>query len=1044
MSEPVTIGDQVFINDKVHGWIDRKTRQKADIALCRLLDSIANVGPVQTKTKVKIDKTIEPISFGGQKFVFDVNQGWVDAKTKVKAPESLQDVFNMTTPAANKPIVPRPISVVTTKLKEKKVAELPEGEEVKSNVPPKIKEGYTFDKKTMRYHKVDNDGKLGPMVKTTEATQEATPKTAEPVKKNNIVDTLISRTLNKKNIGSKDFKKGTYLNRVLSVYDKKDKEGKTEPQIDANNVSKEWVTEVSNALTDMLNHVYKFESAEKTVFNSRKQSIAAASAPAPEAPQVMPPSERGSAAADVLSETLPDITKDLDKFTKAVSEAGTGGGLGDLLGGGGGLGKGKGVKPKGKLGKGGKAALIVAGTALAAGGGYLAYKAMKKPAGPAENVPPKGLSAAKPNTPVTTEAAMPEAAAAAAPEVPTTTPVAATPVSAPKALPPPVKSETTSQVSTPSAKPIVAPTAAATTTDKPTPVSPNTNMLLNVLKMAGPVGMLAETLARSKTGQKAISLTTKFVKGVAVGAEEGLKTAGQAVKTAGSTALSAVAATFAPVTKFIGGAMKAVGNVVNNVTTSVAAVGGALVATGTMGKAAAFIAGQEGLPKGGKAMMDVGHPAIGYGHDFTAQELKQGFIVAGGQKIPLVGPNGMGTVINKDQATALLQSDLPKYQARAAKPLGDAWGKLDDSQKAALISYAYNTGSTVSLVKKGLKDAIVAGDMSKAADIIRNGIATAGGVVLPGLQRRRSLEASLFSAGGAVQNVKAGAKQVGAAASGAASSGFQAIKAGSAALGKAGVAAGTAFKQVVGDIMSFVTLANSSVDLGGLNSSMKERVKAMAAEYKQLTGKKIQINSGYRSPEKQAALYKKIGPPKAAPPGRSLHEKGLAIDVNSSDGNSLEKMGLLAKYGFVRPMSYEPWHIQPVGARGAKQPDNPYQKGAPIVTANKNEPVVLAGGKAKPIPASITTPTEKAKAAAPKPSAAEPVTAPSKPMSEAIQTAAIDKNISTSKSKDITVASNAPTTTTPQGIMGNNKSSVTPNSTNPNSAMQYKLYFNAA
>ena len=82
---PVTIGDQKFIKDFNKGWIDSKTKQPADKGLIRLLDSLVIDEPVLKKLRTKIDKRIEPISIAGQKFVFDVNQGWVDEKTKTSS-----------------------------------------------------------------------------------------------------------------------------------------------------------------------------------------------------------------------------------------------------------------------------------------------------------------------------------------------------------------------------------------------------------------------------------------------------------------------------------------------------------------------------------------------------------------------------------------------------------------------------------------------------------------------------------------------------------------------------------------------------------------------------------------------------------------------------------------------------------------------------------------------------------------------------------------------------------------------------------------------
>lgn len=104
------------------------------------------------------------------------------------------------------------------------------------------------------------------------------------------------------------------------------------------------------------------------------------------------------------------------------------------------------------------------------------------------------------------------------------------------------------------------------------------------------------------------------------------------------------------------------------------------------------------------------------------------------------------------------------------------------------------------------------------------------------------------------------------------------------------------------------------VNLSGLNPTLFQQFKAMAQEYGEITGKSILVTSGYRSREVQEALYRQ-NPSKAAKPGKSLHEFGLALDVNSSDLDALDKMGLMRKYGFTRPVGGEPWHTEPAGIR---------------------------------------------------------------------------------------------------------------------------------
>ena len=86
----------------------------------------------------------------------------------------------------------------------------------------------------------------------------------------------------------------------------------------------------------------------------------------------------------------------------------------------------------------------------------------------------------------------------------------------------------------------------------------------------------------------------------------------------------------------------------------------------------------------------------------------------------------------------------------------------------------------------------------------------------------------------------------------------------------------------------------------------------MAKEYNNLTGKSISVTEAFRTKAEQQALRAKYGR-RAAKPGTSLHEFGLAMDVNTPDVEALEKMGLLRKYGFTRPVSGETWHLEPAG-----------------------------------------------------------------------------------------------------------------------------------
>lgn len=134
----------------------------------------------------------------------------------------------------------------------------------------------------------------------------------------------------------------------------------------------------------------------------------------------------------------------------------------------------------------------------------------------------------------------------------------------------------------------------------------------------------------------------------------------------------------------------------------------------------------------------------------------------------------------------------------------------------------------------------------------------------------------------------------------------------------------------VGDLASgnaadqFIRLRKGA-KLDGMNPELLKLFRGMAEEYGNLTGKQIAVNSGARDANEQMALYK-ADPSKAAKPGGSLHEKGLALDIDTATANELERMGLMRKYGFTRPVGGETWHIEPAGIQtdisGAKNDPN--------------------------------------------------------------------------------------------------------------------------
>lgn len=99
----------------------------------------------------------------------------------------------------------------------------------------------------------------------------------------------------------------------------------------------------------------------------------------------------------------------------------------------------------------------------------------------------------------------------------------------------------------------------------------------------------------------------------------------------------------------------------------------------------------------------------------------------------------------------------------------------------------------------------------------------------------------------------------------------------------------------------------------GLNPEFLARFQA----YNAALGGTLRIVSGYRSTAQQAVLYARYlagGGALAAPPGRSQHEKGLAIDHAP---NSTAAMRAVARtHRLHYPVRGEPWHVEPFAKGG--------------------------------------------------------------------------------------------------------------------------------
>ena len=84
MAEPVTIGGQTFIKTG-DGWVDQKTKIKAPEGLLKLLNNLQSENSLSEgkKKRVRIDTSRPIVKLGKTEYVWDLNSNvWIDKKTK--------------------------------------------------------------------------------------------------------------------------------------------------------------------------------------------------------------------------------------------------------------------------------------------------------------------------------------------------------------------------------------------------------------------------------------------------------------------------------------------------------------------------------------------------------------------------------------------------------------------------------------------------------------------------------------------------------------------------------------------------------------------------------------------------------------------------------------------------------------------------------------------------------------------------------------------------------------------------------------------------
>ena len=105
----------------------------------------------------------------------------------------------------------------------------------------------------------------------------------------------------------------------------------------------------------------------------------------------------------------------------------------------------------------------------------------------------------------------------------------------------------------------------------------------------------------------------------------------------------------------------------------------------------------------------------------------------------------------------------------------------------------------------------------------------------------------------------------------------------------------------------------------GLHPRLRAAFDALVAA----SGGAVHINSGYRSIQEQSRLWHaalaRYGSAEAAddwvaPPGHSMHEKGLAVDLGGDIALAVRLVEELS-LPLWRPLAHEPWHFELAGSR---------------------------------------------------------------------------------------------------------------------------------
>jgi hypothetical protein len=155
------------------------------------------------------------------------------------------------------------------------------------------------------------------------------------------------------------------------------------------------------------------------------------------------------------------------------------------------------------------------------------------------------------------------------------------------------------------------------------------------------------------------------------------------------------------------------------------------------------------------------------------------------------------------------------------------------------------------------------------------------------------------------------------------------------------------------DVLKFTARSGSQQAFEGLDNNFKKAVIAAAEQYKAATGNPIQINSAKRDPADQERLYAetvKLGTPgigptgmKVAKPGRSLHERGHAVDIQQYKDPAA--VAAFNAQGLFQKVPNDPVHFQAREGGVFSGPESGYDN----ITLHGTEAVIPLKNGAVPV-----------------------------------------------------------------------------------------------